>query len=449
MKRRTFLKTVPLGAAAGLNITSFPGLAQTDPNRYWIFAHCHRGWDTTLLCDPKGDIDETGKGPVNKYPVSFIRNAGNINYVPSARPPANESNPDDPWAFADVNQFFTREFSHLLVVNGIKMGTISHPIGAQLASGGHIRPNQPHFCALYAAAKTQQAGEVPLPFGYYGNYSEVGNLIPRVPVSAFEEALSIANPTGYMDFDAKTSNDKSVFNQRIEERIRQQQEARLARQFNTSNLLKRRELIQKLQTSREQSLRLGLLKNNLPSDLAPKYSETSKIQHVLASMKAGLTYGAHFEFDGVDSHSDNDPRQYSHVNNYFKSINVLLEQAESMGIRDKLNIVLTSDFSRTPYYNDDKDGKDHWPVTSMMFLGPDFQGNRVVGGTTDSLEAKKINYDTLNFDDKGKELEIRDIHLALRQTANIDKLSMSTDWPLENRDLETGYAEAPKNIFSN
>ncbi len=53
-----------------------------------------------------------------------------------------------------------------------------------------------------------------------------------------------------------------------------------------------------------------------------------------------------------------------------------------MGIADKLVLLVTSDFGRTPKYNTG-DGKDHWNVTSVLVSGPQIRGGRVVGKTDD------------------------------------------------------------------
>ena len=66
------------------------------------------------------------------------------------------------------------------------------------------------------------------------------------------------------------------------------------------------------------------------------------------------------------------------------------QEAERLGIADRFNIIVGSDFARTPWYNDGN-GKDHWSIGSMMFMGSDIQGGRVIGGTDNGQLPLAVN----------------------------------------------------------
>ena len=57
-----------------------------------------------------------------------------------------------------------------------------------------------------------------------------------------------------------------------------------------------------------------------------------------------------------------------------------MRRAEELKIRDKLVVVVQSEMGRTPTYNNGN-GKDHWSIGSVMFLGRGIKGNRVIGAT--------------------------------------------------------------------
>ena len=59
-----------------------------------------------------------------------------------------------------------------------------------------------------------------------------------------------------------------------------------------------------------------------------------------------------------------------------------MRRAEELKIRDKLVVVVQSEMGRTPNYNKGN-GKDHWSIGSIMFMGPGIRGNRVIGATDD------------------------------------------------------------------
>jgi hypothetical protein len=85
---------------------------------------------------------------------------------------------------------------------------------------------------------------------------------------------------------------------------------------------------------------------------------------------------------------------------------------------------------RTPTYNNGN-GKDHWSIGSIMFLGPGIQGNRVIGTTDAGQFAVPLDPQNL-ADDKDKGIRVRPehIHQALRQFAGIADHPHSRKFPL-------------------
>ena len=72
MHRRNFIK---VSAAAGLSVLapwSRHALAAEEligfGGPFWITINLAGAWDSTLFCDPKGDLtDGSGNGPINHY----------------------------------------------------------------------------------------------------------------------------------------------------------------------------------------------------------------------------------------------------------------------------------------------------------------------------------------------------------------------------------------------
>jgi hypothetical protein len=94
-------------------------------------------------------------------------------------------------------------------------------------------------------------------------------------------------------------------------------------------------------------------------------------------------------------------------------------QAGTMGLAERVVIVLGSDVARTPSYND-QNGKDHWSVTSMMLMGAGVSGNRVVGGTDAQQQANAVDPSTLQVvSNGGLMLRPGHVHQALRKLAGL------------------------------
>ena len=99
--------------------------------------------------------------------------------------------------------------------------------------------------------------------------------------------------------------------------------------------------------------------------------------------------------------------------------------------RDKLVVILQSEMGRTPTYNKGN-GKDHWSIGSVMFLGGGIQGNRVVGATDEKQFLVPIDPQSLMTDaDNGVRVRPEHIHQALREFAGIDKHTFSEKFPLK------------------
>ena len=91
---------------------------------------------------------------------------------------------------------------------------------------------------------------------------------------------------------------------------------------------------------------------------------------------------------------------------------------------------------RTPTYNNG-DGKDHWSIGSIMFMGAGIRGNRVIGATDEGQFLVPIHPQTLSTDtEQGIRVRPEHIHAALRQFAGIDGHEFSNRFPLDVLDEE-------------
>ena len=122
---------------------------------------------------------------------------------------------------------------------------------------------------------------------------------------------------------------------------------------------------------------------------------------------------------------------------FLAGIDYLVKKSEELKIRDNLVIVIQSEMGRTPTYNKGN-GKDHWSIGSIMFMGHGIQGNRVIGATDEKQFLVPINPKSLSITDKEKGIRVRPehIHTALREFAGIDNHNFSKQFPLDVPDEE-------------
>jgi Protein of unknown function (DUF1501) len=162
----------------------------------------------------------------------------------------------------------------------------------------------------------------------------------------------------------------------------------------------------------------------------PKERLAQQAEIALASFKAGVCVSANLTIGQFDSHANNDPDQMKLIPEFMAGIAYLVRRAGELKIREQLVVVVQSEMGRTPNYNAGN-GKDHWSIGSIMFLGRGIKGNRVLGATDEKQFAVPLDPRTLALDRKnGIRVRPEHVHEALREYAGIANHPMSKKFPL-------------------
>ena len=146
----------------------------------------------------------------------------------------------------------------------------------------------------------------------------------------------------------------------------------------------------------------------------------------LRAFEGGLAVSANLVLPGWDTHRNNDLGQARLFNHLFGALIYLRQQAKLLGIADQMNVIVGSDFGRTPYYNSqasDRD-KDHHSVTSwmtMLWANELENGLRVIGQTDERVVAAPLNEDlTLAAPEQGSPITPATIHNELRRLGGLN-----------------------------
>ena len=107
-----------------------------------------------------------------------------------------------------------------------------------------------------------------------------------------------------------------------------------------------------------------------------------------------------------DTHGQNRQQTRLH-SDLFEGLGQLLAELEAAGIRDDTVVLVLSEMGRSPLLNDIA-GKDHWPYTSAMMIGPDVSPT-VVRGTDDGLVQRTVSRSTGEPDPQGRALQSADV----------------------------------------
>ncbi len=362
LKRRQFLK---LAATAGVAVSAplvFPSRVGAEPYEGPCFAifNAQGGWDTTMLCDPRGATDLN-----DHYDPSQIITRGAHRFAPTA------GHVIEPSADTMTNEdFFAKYGSELLVINGIDTSVNNHTPCERYTATGKLNSTEfPTFAALVGAAKAPDAA---LSFMTFGGYSGTGNIIAatRVPYANSLRRLG--------DVDVRDNAPSAEAEAMISEAL-----GEVARAGHSlPKLARARSFLYAAQTgAQDLSRAVPFIPDRAPEDNMKKQADIA-----LAGFASGLAVSANLEMGRFDSHDSNDSDQLRFLPRLLSAVDYFLERAEELGIRDRVVVVVQSEMGRTPWYNDTR-GKDHWSVNSQLILGPGITGNRVVGATRYDEEA--------------------------------------------------------------
>jgi hypothetical protein len=359
-------------------------------------------------------MDPKGVDGINRlFQQGDILTVGNHRVAPIAKHIAKGMSNED---------FFAKYGSELCVFNGLDLSVNNHtPCARYMATGKLDSLAYPTFPALVAAC---YGAEAPLAFLTFGNYSATGNLVPmsRVP---YLQSLRLLARADSVEGGTHPYQDAFV-SDRIERALEGQFEARVS-DARLPRVERSQSMLYAAQTN---SKALRRVVPFLPKETA-KERLAQQNDIALAAFKAGVCVSANLSIGQFDSHNNNDADQMKLIPEFLAGIDDLLCKAEALEIRDKLVVIIQSEMGRTPNYNNGN-GKDHWSISSIMFLGPGIGGNRLIGATDEKQQLVPIDPQALKLDPVGG-IRVRPehIHQSLREFASIENHPLSQRFPLQ------------------
>jgi len=425
MDRREFLRWMGL---AGLAVASpFPrarAALSADPytGLFFVTIAAEGGWDVTSFCDPKENV--AGEAEINRWSrtLSTQTIAGSpITYAP----------------FGLNSEFFTRFHSDMLVVNGVDSQTNSHDVGVRHNWSGRVPVGYPTFSAL---AANELGPDLPLAYLSSGGYRETAGLTPYTIIQDTQSLRDLVHPNwvSWGEVEYHDTGDLAIVDRHRGER--------LAALRAKSDLLPRTAAnLDSLLAARANRDQLAALEALLPEESVGWTDKNGywnpllpQAEIALICYKAGLTVAADLVTWGFDTHENHDQDQGQVLSVLSNGVTYLWDKAEELGIADKLVVLISSDFGRTPWYNDGS-GKDHWPIGSAIFMQQGASwANRVVGLTDGGHNAVPINPTTLAVDtsSSGVIIQPKHIHDGMRRLAGIESSAVSERFDLDAETLE-------------
>lgn len=429
MERRDFIKLCSmtgLAVVAGTTLDNNEAEAAQYDGTFFINIHQGGGWDVTNVCDPKGAASaaEAGLPPpcdtMNRYLASQIPEdpTSKVRWAPLSQSLELAGNQNAINSALRMEAFFEANAAKMLVINGIDYQTNSHDVGARLAVTGNAAENTAAFGAVAAAALLPSA---PMAFVGFGGYTGTAGLTAVTRLGNTDVIKRLAYPyrRDPNNADSLSYTDESAAI------IAKARDERFAAKHAQQRLPKLKNAMNTLYLSRLGQNELKRLVDYLPTEEDLLDGLAGAVQLSIAAYRAGLCVATSLSTGGWDNHGDVDPSIANSLGNLFNPESGApraLQVIEDAGLSNKTLLSFTSDFGRTPGYNDGN-GKDHWPIASMILMGG-VNGKAikpgVKGGTDERHESVGVNA-TTGVPESGSPLTIKSghIHNALRRLAGI------------------------------
>lgn len=422
MQRRQLIKHLIAGSSA----LALPGgrvfAAPEDySGRFFVTLQVDGAWDVSSFCDPK--VNQSGEPEINHWSRNAgIGTAGNIQYA----------------SFANNGAFFQKYYRDMLIVNGVDAQTNSHTTGVLHNWSGRNSAGYPSLTALFSLLN---APNLPLAYMNFGGYAETAKLIRYTRLNDINSLLSVLSPNTLRWDRTQNYRDPDILTL-----VQQRQRQRLDRLRQQAQPLPRQKYtMDAYYSARENAKNLGDFAAYIPTGdqleqpVSVNTDTTSSLrgqaQIALLAFKSGVACSADLHIYGFDTHANHDQLHEPLLAHLTDSLDYFWTYAASLGIADRITLMITSDFARTPYYNS-SDGKDHWPIGSAMFmeLGAPW-GNRQLGATDAGQNALAINSVSLTTQSDGIGLYPKHIHHAVRQYLGINDSALQQAFPLTNTEL--------------
>ena len=360
LTRRSLLATAPL-ALGSLALPRLARAAQPSSLRF-LFVFAQGGWDPTRVFAPEFRNDAFDMEPDAERAV-----AGGISFVDHAARPS-------------VRAFFEAHHARTTVFNGMLVRSIAHDICTMLAMTGTTSGTVPDWPAILGADLGREDALPHLVLAGPSFPGPLGASVARTGTSGQLDGLLsggiLANadvPTGRLRSPSGAVLDRYL--------ARRAGAAVDGARSGVSRAL--------LEAHRDATRKAGRLKDlqwvlDFGASAALEDQAAVAVEALAMGVSRCVTMSSGTPFVW-DTHANNDALQSPLWEDLFAGLGrlmVMLEETPGVTaatLAEETVVVVLSELGRTPRLNGFL-GKDHWPYTSAMVVGPGLIGDRTVGG---------------------------------------------------------------------
>ena len=402
MNRREFMQFSGLSAVAlGAGLVPFQSLAETRTDLNFVFVFNGGGWDPTRVfanCFEQRAVDMELDADLSSI--------GNLTWIDHVDRPS-------------VSTFFERYHDRSLIVNGLLVPSVAHGTCSRLMMTGTSNDGASDWAAIIA-------GETSLDLA-------LPQMVLSGPSYPGVHGTSVTRAGTGGQLDALLSGDVLDWSDRLtvrppsraEDRMDSYLIRRAAAAVESANMPRAKELYAAYEASLVRGVELKDLQNVLNWSAGGGLSAQGNLAGQLLTLGISRTVMMNHGGSGWDSHTNNDQTQSQSWESLFGGLLDMADRFSTLpgrnggNLLDETVIVVMSEMGRTPALNGNN-GKDHWPYTSALIMGPGFTGGRVVGATDEFYYGERIDFDTGDIFHNGQDLTVGNLGATMLAAAGVD-----------------------------
>ncbi len=401
MLTRRHLLAGSAALAAGAAVSPPARAAVSAEDLKFVFVVVFRGWDPTRVYAPAFD-----NPAVSTEADATVAEVGGVRFVDHASRPS-------------VRAFFEAWHERALILNGLVVPSLGHTECLNLALRGSNVATEADWPARIAYAARDRYALPHVVVDGPNFPGTLGGYVTRIGATAWVEEV----------LDGRLLDRADAAPRRFSSAGLATMDAAVAR-FSADRAARAVGAREKALTAAHSSSlgRLATLKeraSTLTWPTSTRLVEQSALAVDLLSQDLSRCVTLAHDYVDWDSHSDNDANQAAMFEDLFAGLGDLVDRlaaapgSRAASLADETVVVVLSEMGRTPQENGGA-GKDHWPHTSTLIVGPNVTGDRVVGGYDALFTGRAIDFATGELDDGGRQIGTKNLGATLLALGGVD-----------------------------
>jgi hypothetical protein len=323
--------------------------------------------------------------------------------------------PDRP----SVRRFWEGWYDRSLVINGVLVPSIAHPASLRRLMTGGPQEGLSDWPARLAAARVE-AYSLPHVVISGPSYAGIhGEVVCRTGTSGQLAALLAG--------DLYTRSDVPVGhpNATAEARIDRYVDSRAAALLATATAKQDRQMLASFVSGLARGEGLKQTADEVPWGTTTTFTEQAALAVDVLALGLARCVTLAYKLENWDSHTSNDYYQNREFEGLFGELCTLMEALDAtpgtLGgtMAEQTVVVVVSEMGRAPLMNG-SDGKDHWPYTSALLVGPGLTTDRVVGAYDERLYGQTVDLASAEASASGEDLDSQVIGATLLALGDVD-----------------------------